>query len=49
MTRQITVKYYSESYQKQENPEKYEPYKASEEAAENDVFASETKTIYQIR
>ena len=45
MSKQITVKYYSEFYQKQDKPEKYEPYKASEDAARHDVFAAETKTI----
>ena len=45
MSKQITVKYYSESYQKQGKPEKYEPYKASDDAAGCDVFAAETKTI----
>ena len=45
MSKQITVKYYSEFYQKQDKPEKYKPYKASEDAAGCDVFAAETKTI----
>ena len=45
MSKQITVKYYSEFYQKQDKSEKYKPYKASEDAAGCDVFAAETKTI----
>ena len=45
MSKQITVKYYSEFYQKQDKPEKYEPYKASEDAAGCDFFAAGTKTI----
>ena len=45
MSKQVTVKYYSEFYQKQDKPEKYEPYKASEDAAGCDFFAAGTKTI----
>ena len=33
MSKQVVVKYYSEFYQKKDKPEKYEPYKASEDAA----------------
>ena len=45
MSKKITAKYYSEFYQKQGKPKRYEPYKASEDAAGCDVFAAETKTI----
>ena len=44
MSKQIAVKY-SKFYQKQDKPEKYEPYKTSEDAAGCDVFAAESKTI----
>ena len=46
MSKQITVKYYSEFYQKQDKPEKYEAYKASEDTTRYDVFGAETKTIF---
>ena len=45
MSKQVVVKYYSEFYQKKDKPEKYEPYKASEDAAGYGVFAAETKII----
>ena len=45
MSKQITVKYYSKFYPKQDKPEKYEQYKGSDGAAGYDVFAAESKII----